>query len=168
MAEAVRQDTAAFLHRLNDHVAAHRATEPTDAQVFGEDRGFKNIRIVNGSAYDTVERVWTTPNGFPINYLGVDLCIYDYTGIGPTITIPEKLDGFDVKAVKFGSGALPASISTIDATNARALRVFFFNYTGVTDTDLDGLNNVNRVNVDCKNPNINFVQKLPQAFRGAC
>ena len=53
MAEVVRQDMTAFLHRLSDHDAAHRATEPTDAYVFGEGRRLKYIRSVNGSAYDT-------------------------------------------------------------------------------------------------------------------
>ena len=47
MAEVVHQDMTAFLHRLSDHDAAHRATEPTDAYVFGEGRRLKYIRSVN-------------------------------------------------------------------------------------------------------------------------
>lgn len=159
LATVVRQDMAAFLHRLSDHVVEHELPNPTDSYTFGMDKGFKYILITDGSKYDTFDRVWETPSGLPINFFGEGLYIYEYVGVGTdaTLSIPETLDGHSVKVAKFGRYAAPKSLTTIDATNAKGLEVFFFSTEQVNTIKLDNLQSLERVNVGGKNlANISF------------
>lgn len=143
----VRQDMAAFLHRLNDHVASHEQERPTDAYEFGNADGFKYILITDGSGYEIFDRVWTTPDGMPINYFGEGLYIYSSSNTESTLKIPARLDGHDVKVVKFGTGVLPDRVTSIDATGAPNLSVFFDDSDNVRTIKLDGLSKLERVNV---------------------
>lgn len=163
-ATVARQDMAAFLHRLYDHVQSHNPSQPTDTYEFGEDQNYKYIYITDGSSYELFDCVWTTPEGLPINYFGEGLYVYDYTGSETTITIPSKLDGFDVMVAKFGLGALPTTVNRIDATKASALRVFFDDSDGVTGINLDGLTNLERVNVGGKNLSTISFPNCPNLF----
>lgn len=153
LVKVARQDMAAFLHRLNDHVAEHKLTKPTDSYTFGEDKGFKYILITDGSKYDIFDLVWTTPSGLPINYFGEGLYIYEFSGknTGTTLSIPATLDGHNVKVAKFGRYAVPESFKTIDATNATDLEVFFSDTEQVASIKLDNLPLLQRVNVGDKN-----------------
>lgn len=159
LATVVRQDMAAFLHRLSDHVVEHELPDPTDSYTFGMDKGFKYILITDSSKYDIFDRVWETPSGLPINFFGKGLYIYEYVGVGAdgTLSIPETLDGHSVKVAKFGRYAVPKSLTTIDATNAKDLEVFFSSAEQVNTIKLDNLQSLERVNVGGKNlANISF------------
>lgn len=159
LVKVARQDMAAFLHRLNDHVAEHELAKPTDSYAFGEDKGFKYILITDGSKYDIFDLVWTTPGGLPINYFGEGLYVYEYVGKDKdgTLSIPASLDGHNVKVAKFGRHAAPNSFTTIDATSAKDLEVFFSSVEQVSAIKLDNLQHLERVNAGGKNlTNISF------------
>lgn len=159
LVKVARQDMAAFLHRQNDHVAEHELTKPTDSYTFGEDKGFKYILITDGSKYDIFDLVWTTPDGLPINYFGEGLYVYEHVGKDKagTLSVPVSLDGHSVKVAKFGRYAVPNSFTTIDATSAKDLEVFFSSVEQVSVIKLDNLQNLERVNVGGKNlANISF------------
>ena len=147
-ATVVRQDMAAFLHRLDTHVASHAKPEPpaSDAYELGTYAGYSYVNIKDGSGFEESEKVCDVAgqtDTMTIFYRGEGIYLYDYTGSASTLQIPARINGVPVISVElqktFATTQQAPNLQRVDATTASDLVFMQVDMDHITSIAANGL-----------------------------
>lgn len=137
LVKVARQDMAAFLHRLNDHVAEHEPTKPTEST-------WNGCRIIKAPAEcgcEIGQIIGYADNGQKITYDSPGVYIASVPASLQKLTLPESIDGLPVVSVTLeesDSGAA-SSLTTIDARAARQLELIWTKTSRLSTVLIDNL-----------------------------
>ena len=147
-ATVVRQDMAAFLHRLDTHVASHAKPEPpaSDAYELGTYAGYSYVNIKDGSGFEESEKVCDVAgqtDTMTIFYRGEGIYLYDYTGSASTLQIPARINSVPVISVElqktFATTQQAPNLQRVDATTASDLVFMQVDMDHITSIAANGL-----------------------------
>lgn len=137
LVKVARQDMAAFLHRLNDHVAEHEPTKPTEST-------WNGCRIIKAPAEcgcEIGQIIGYADNGQKITYDSPGVYIASVPASLQKLTLPESIDGLPVVSVTLeesDSGAA-SSLTTIDARAAKQLELILTKTSRLSTVLIDNL-----------------------------
>lgn len=137
LVKVARQDMAAFLHRLNDHVAEHEPTKPTEST-------WNGCRIIKAPAEcgcEIGQIIGYADNGQKITYGSPGVYIASVPASLQKLTLPESIDGLPVVSVTLeesDSGAA-SSLTTIDARAAKQLELILTKTSRLSTVLIDNL-----------------------------
>lgn len=137
LVKVARQDMAAFLHRLNDHVAEHEPTKPTEST-------WNGCRIIKAPAEcgcEIGQIIGYADNGQKITYDSPGVYIASVPASLQKLTLPESIDGLPVVSVTLeesDSGAA-LSLTTIDARAAKQLELILTKTSRLSTVLIDNL-----------------------------
>lgn len=136
-ATVVRQDMAAFLHRLYDHVQSHNPsqpdiTEPTESVW----NGCRIILAPSSCGCEAGQVIGYTDGGAKIQYDSPGVYIASIPNDMKTLSVPEYIDGLPVIAVNLSEpiDGDKTNLTSIDARNAKQLQ-----YLQVTENMLSSV-----------------------------
>ena len=137
LVKVARQDMAAFLHRLNDHVAEHELTKPTEST-------WNGCRIIKAPAEcgcEIGQIIGYADNGQKITYDSPGVYIASVPASLQKLTLPESIDGLPVVSVTLeeSDSGTASSLTTIDARAAKQLELIWTKTSRLSTVLIDNL-----------------------------
>lgn len=137
LVKVARQDMAAFLHRLNDHVAEHKPTKPTEST-------WNGCRIIKAPAEcgcEIGQIIGYADNGQKITYDSPGVYIASVPASLQKLTLPESIDGLPVVSVTLeeSDSGTASSLTTIDARAAKQLELIWTKTSRLSTVLIDNL-----------------------------
>ena len=137
LVKVARQDMAAFLHRLNDHVAEHELTKPTE-------NTWNGCRIIKAPAEcgcEIGQIIGYADNGQKITYDSPGVYIASVPASLQKLTLPESIDGLPVVSVTLeeSDSGTASSLTTIDARAAKQLELIWTKTSRLSTVLIDNL-----------------------------
>ena len=155
LVKVARQDMAAFLHRLNDHVAEHKPTKPTEST-------WNGCRIIKAPAEcgcEIGQIIGYADNGQKITYDSPGVYIASVPASLQKLTLPESIDGLPVVSVTLeeSDSGTASSLTTIDARAAKQLELIWTKTSRLSTVLIDNLTMLETVILEkCPLSEINF------------